>query len=199
MSKVPTLITRPIRPTVIQGTIGDYNTPFKQDASTLALTTISYEHHETHAGSFFSAYDTTANIGAETTPADAIQLTWLTPAVKEVHMVIHAKCTAAAVFTFTEAYTGQGTNGDSVTIFNRNRGSSKTSGVVMEKQADAMVTGGTVLETETLTTGKFDAGESRGSQEWILKTNTLYAASLYLSAAGVASISLNWYEHTPKL
>ena len=171
---------------------------YKVDTSTNAIATITYEHHEIHAGSFFSAYDTTTDIGAEDTPTDAIQLTWLTPAIKEVHMVIHAKCTAAAVFTFTEAYTGAGTNGDAVTIFNRDRGSSKTSGVVMEKQADAVVTGGTVLETETLTAGKFDAGESRGSQEWILKKNTLYAAALYLSAAGVASISLNWYEHTNK-
>jgi len=66
------------------------------------------------------------------------------------------------------------------------------------KENTAVVTGGTVLETETLTAGKFDAGESRGSQEWILKRSTLYAAALYLNGAGVASISLNWYEHTAK-
>lgn len=182
----------------IRGYDGSHYYPLRIDASTHVLSVIDYAHHEVHGGSFFSAYDTTANIGAETTPADAIQLTWLTPDVKEIHMVIHAKCTAAAVFTFTEAYTAEGTNGDTVTAYNRNRISEKTSGMVIEKQADNVVTGGTVLETETLTTGKFDAGESRSSQEWILKRGTLYAAALYLSAAGVASISLNWYEHTKR-
>jgi len=183
----------------IEGFDGTHYHPIRVDLSTHALTTISYEHHEVHAGSFFSAYDTTANIGGEDVPADAIQLTWLTPAIKEVHMVIHAKCTAAAVFTFTEGWTGGAGGGVAVTAYNRDRGSSKTSGVtLLLKENTAVVTGGTVLETETLTAGKFDAGESRGSQEWILKRNTLYAAALYLSTAGVASISLNWYEHTNK-
>ena len=190
-------------PRSLVGKIGDKVGEFahiKIDDSTYAITTISYEHHEVHAGSYFEASDTTANIGDETTPADAIQLTFLTPATKEIHMVIHAKCTAAAVYTFTEAYTGAGTNGDSVTAYNRNRilHDHKPSGMVIEKQADAVVTGGTVLESYTITDGKFDGGETRASQEWILKKSTAYAVAVYLAAAGVASIQLSWYEHTNK-
>ena len=180
----------------IQGFDGSKYNPLRLDKSTHVLSVIDYEHHEIHAGSFFSAYDTTANIGAETTPADAIQLTWLTPAVKEVHMVIHAKCTAAAVFTFTEAWTGGAGGGAAVVAYNRDRNSNKTSGMTIAKENTAVVTGGTVLVTETITTGKFDAGESRSSQEWILKKSTKYAAAVFLNGAGIATISLDWYEHT---
>jgi len=165
------------------------------DKSTNALVTISYEHHEVHSGSFFTAYDSTADIGGEAAPADAIQLTWTTPADDEIHMVIHAKCTAAAVYTFTEAWTGGAGGGAAVVAYNRDRNSNKTSGMTIAKENTAVVTGGTVLVTETITTGKFDAGESRSSQEWILKKNTKYAAAIYLNGAGVASISLDWYEH----
>ena len=168
------------------------------DRSTNALVTISYEHHEVHSGSFFSAYDSTADIGGEDAPADAIQLTWTTPADKEIHMVIHAKCSAAAVYTFTEAWTGGAGGGAAVVAYNRNRNSNKTSGMTIAKENTAVVTGGTVLESYTITTGKFDAGEARSSQEWVLKKSTLYAVALFLDGAGVASIQLSWYEHTNK-
>jgi hypothetical protein len=168
------------------------------DDSTHALTVIDYEHHEVHAGSMYGAYDHTANIGAIDTPTDAIQLTFLTPAVKEVHMVIHAKSSVAALYKFTEAYTAEGTNGDTVTAYNKDRNSSKTSGMAIENKADVLVTGGILLETQTLTSAKFGSGESRSSQEWILKKSTLYAVSLYLDGAGIATISLGCYEHTNK-
>ena len=190
-------------PIALVGKIGDKVGEFahlKMDDSTHAIATISYEHHEVHAGSYYEASDTTTNIGEETEPADAIQLTWTTPATKEIHMTIHASCTTAAVYTFTEAYTGGGANGDLVTAYNRNRilHSHKPSGMVIYKQGADVVTGGTVLESYTLTTGKFDAGETRASQEWILKKSTTYAAALYLAGAGVAAIQLSWYEHTNK-
>jgi len=166
------------------------------DKSTNALVTISYEHHEVHSGSFFSTYEETSDIGAETAPADAIQIIFTTPADDEVHMVIHAMCTAAAVYTFTEAWTGGAGGGVTLTPYNRDRNSSKRSGMTsMQDSNTAVVTGGTVLETQTLTTGKFDAGEMRASQEWILKKSTKYAVGLYLNGAGVAEIALNWYEH----
>jgi hypothetical protein len=182
----------------IFGWDGEHEHPIRIDKSTHALTTIEYGHHEVHDGSHYECYDGTANIGAEAAPLDAIQLTFLTPATKEVHLVIHAKCSAAAVYTFTEGYTGEGTGGSSVVAYNKNRGSLNTAGMVVEKEATAVVTGGTVLETYTLSTGKFDAGESRSAQEWVLKKNTKYAVGLYLNAAGVATIQLSWYEHTYK-
>ena len=172
---------------------------YKVDKSTNAITTLTYAHHEVHAGSYFSTYEHTTDIGAETAPADAIQITFTTPAVKEIHMIIHAQCTAAAVYTFTEAWTGGAGGGVALTAYNRDRNSdNKTTLTDLLDSNTAVVTGGTVLETQTLTTGKFDAGESRDAQEWILKRNTKYAIGLYLAAAETATISLNWYEHTNK-
>ena len=188
-------------PRALVGKIGDKVGEFahiKIDDSTYAIATIDYAHHEVHAGSYYEASDTTADIGGETTPADAIQLTWTTPATKEIHMTIHASCTAAAVYTFTEAWTGGAGGGAAVVAYNRNRNSNKTSGMTIAKENTAVVTGGTVLESYTITTGKFDAGEARSSQEWVLKKSTLYAVALFLDGAGVASIQLSWYEHTNK-
>ena len=113
-------------------------------------------------------------------------------------MVVHAKCGATALFKFTEAWTGGGTSPTgTITAYNKNRNSDNTSGLVISYDATE-VTGGIVLETEYVATGKFGAGETRSAQEWVLKQNTNYAVSLFLAGANEASIGLDYYEHTNK-
>jgi len=153
------------------------------------------------AGNAYHCWDSTANIGAETTPADTIEIYFTTPAATEklISAFIDGFCsTAAAVMTFREAYTGGGdATGDAVTALNINRRSSNTSAIAssLKKQADAITSGGTVLWTEILTAGK-KAGQSSSMMlhPFLLKAATKYGISVYLAGAGVANVSMHWFE-----
>ena len=163
------------------------------DSVTGWLKTISGPHHEIHEGKSYHVHYSVASIGALTTPDDAIQISWTTPGgPSQMNMVIHAQCGASALYKFTEGWTGAGVSPTgTLTGHNKNRAFPDSS-ITFSYDA-TLVTGGTVLEQEYVATGKFSAGESRDSQEWILDVNTKYAVSLFLAAAEIATISLEWY------
>jgi len=160
----------------------------------------AFDYH-IRAGNAYHVADNTANIGAETTPADTIELYFLTPAAVlsiEIVAVFSAFCsTAGAVYTLREAYTGGGgASGDAVTPINLNRSSSNTSALAtsIDIQADTITSGGTVLQQETLTAGARLGATLKEEHMWILKAATLYGASIYLNGAGVADVGMHWYE-----
>ena len=152
------------------------------------------------AGNAYHCWDSTDNIGAETTPVDTIELYFTTPAAtgKKIITFIDGFCsTAAAVLTFREGYTSGGTNGDAVTPININRGSSNTSDMasLINKQADAITAGGSVLWTEILTAGKkASQTSSMIIHPYILKAATKYGIGVFLNGAGVANVSMHWFE-----
>ena len=158
--------------------------------------TISGPHHEVHEGKYYKATTSTANIGAET--GDHIQLTWKTPGgPAQMNMVIHVQCSAAAVYKFVKGWTGGNASADG-TVPGRNRNHAFPDSSIVFSYGSTVVTGGTILETQTITTGKFGAGEFRDSQEEILDINTSYAVDIYLNAAGTAYIALDWYMKTDR-
>ena len=156
-------------------------------------TGIDGPHHEIHEGNSYKVNYNVASIGAMETPDDAIQITWTSPmGPKNMNLTIHVQCGAAALYKFTRGWTGGGTSPTGTVVgYNRNH-NFPNSNIAFYYDA-TLVTGGEVLEQEYITTGKFGAGESRDSQEMILRANTAYAVSLYLNAAEIATISLDWY------
>jgi hypothetical protein len=189
----------------IQLTDGIISGKFRADRITEALETIDYPHHEIHSGSSYSICITTDDL--DTNP---LRINFSTPAGnKYAHMFVTAYSSGQAELTLREAYTGGGANGTTLTPFNRNRNSANTSMLIsthgtpaagiMTQGADA-ATGGNVLLTEEFGAGKDkQSGESRNENEWVLAENTLYQMSL-LSTTNliVATLTLNWYEHTSK-
>ena len=158
--------------------------------------TISGPHHEVHEGKSYKATTSTANIGAET--GDHIQLIWTSPAgPSQMNMVVHVQCSAAAVYTFRKDWTGGGATAAG-TVPGRNRNHTFPASSIVFSYGATVTTGGTVLETQTITTGKFAAGELRDSQEEILDINTKYSVDIYLNAAGTAYIQLDWYMKTDR-
>lgn len=167
--------------------------------SSKMLTVPEFNYH-IKIGNAYHCWDNTANIGAEATPVDTIELYFTTPIStgKEIVAFVNGFCsTADAVFVFREGYSAGGTNGDAVTPININRGSTNTSAMAssINKQADAITSGGTILWTEIITAGK-KAGAALGMMDhpFILNANTNYGVSVYLAAAGVANVSMHWFE-----
>ena len=188
----------------------------RADLSTHTLQTIDYEHHEIHSGNSFVVHfsNTTANTDNHRTG-----IAFKTPVTAEMHLVATLSASGAAEVFFLEAPTiGTAAAGTRKAIYNRNRVSATTSlcrdeeagyvagGVSTYIEAQlvtANVSAGTELEYVVLQAGggpKPLGGSSRGTQEWILKADTLYL--IYIqnigASANVHNISLDWYEHVPK-
>jgi hypothetical protein len=180
------------------------------DKSTDALTTIDYEHHELHQGSMFTCHyiQTVSDI------ADRSVIAFTTPAVKEIHMVVRAASTAASNLIILEGATALLPSAVDLTIYNRDRNSSKASELTSidatagkasyyTLTTDTGITGGTELYNEYIGAGKTGqavGGSSRGANEWILKKSTVYDIELKAIDANdnVQNLELVWYEHTPK-
>ena len=190
------------------------------DVATRAILTIGYEHHEIHAGSSYTAhFDNTTALSDD----DVTAIGFTTPnSPKWLHIVAQATASSPAEFFILEAPTYLVSKGNHITIFNRDRNSSKTSKAIslgddaplaatvglattyIEAEWNAAtIASGTVIDHILLAGGegpKAAGGSSRGSQEWILKSNTAYF--FYLQNIGANTnlheIHLDWYEHTNK-
>ena len=186
------------------------------DASTRTLQIIEYEHHEIHSGSSYNSHY------SNTTTSDDNHRTGIafkTPVTKEMHLVAALSASSAAEVFLLEAPTiGTAAAGTRKLIYNRSRVSTNTSlcrdeeagniagGVSTYTEAQlvtANVSGGTELEYQILQAGsgpKPLGGTARGTEEWILKADTIYLIFIRNigAAANAHNISLNWYEHTAK-
>ena len=188
------------------------------DASTHALEIIGYAHHEVHAGSAFAVHQ----VEVDFDKASEIGVLFTTPnTTKWIHMLALVDCGTAAWFEILEAptvdtdnypitfYTPQNRNrnhdGVTASIVSSVRGTPNADEVSLKLKGDAapITDDGTVVHTEIIGTGKKgSAVGSRGTSEYVLKQNTTYYFRLKGLGSGaddsVASIELDWYEHTDK-
>lgn len=189
----------------------------RADISTHTLQVIEYEHHEIHSGSSFHAeYSvTTAN-----SDDDVTGIMFKTPnTTKWAHMVVTVTASDPAEAIINEAPTlADSGDGADLAVYNRDRNSTKTSTLKSMEDTPTVgsltsmnetewtavgVSSGTEIEHIFLAGGSGPqavGGVSRGSQEWILKQDTIYVIYLQNTGANANShtISLDWYEHSNK-
>lgn len=180
------------------------------DDVTNALHVIDHPHHEIHEGDSYSVMHSVADIGAATSPDDAVTLTFTTPdTAKWAHMVVQFKGAGTALCRIREGGTGGASPTGRKAAINSNRNSSNTSGLIdIEAEPAAggvsydatLDTGGTLLVDEYLAgavTNQGKVGAEGGERhEFILKQNTRYQISIVLAEAVAAGIVAYWYEHT---
>ncbi len=220
-------MTTPMRGRVSDGTANLYRDA-RLDLATHSLVVIDYDHHKINASSSFTCHWSNTETGS----GDRSAITFKTPdSTKWGHFVaaVHATQVATArIYEAVAIVTGAAGEPAALSIFNRNRNSSATSGFISQhttpvtggasawteaKLQDADIAGddtdweiGSALEIErhalgggsnpTVTIG----GSSRGSQEIILKQNTVYMVMITCgdANANTHSINLDWYDHTDK-
>ena len=185
------------------------------DSSTFALVTIEYEHHEVHGKSSFTCHYTQEVSDTN----DKSIIAFKTPnGTAHVHIVMSVAAQDGALAYILEAPTITDNAGAALAVFNRFRdGTLVASGVIDRSQNPDVVnqatfftestmgavTSGTKLEEIQMIAGQGPrrlGGFSRGSAEWVLKKNTLYAFVIQSLNANdnLHNIRLDWYEHTPK-
>ena len=184
------------------------------DASTNALETIEYEHHEVHSGSSFTCHynNDVTNIGEMTAIA------FNTPdTTKWAHLVVEAESTGACYVIICENPSIDVDEGTQLTIYNRNRNSATASTVTSietvpvankatsyteAQAAGANITTTTELERNYLGAGdkKTLGGSGRGTQELVLDQNQQYVVIAVSLTANDAThnITLDWYEHSDR-
>jgi len=182
------------------------------DPSTHATTTISYPHHEAHAGSAYEIIYSVASVGGLTTPNDTMTLSFKTPnTTKWMHIIIQAICHSGSLVSMYEGKTGGGANPTGILpAINYNRNSTNTSGILDVAGTNAgnvsydatVFTGGTTLFSTYVGAdgvGQSSVGGShKNGEEFILKQNTFYQVALVETDTVPGTISLSWYEHTDK-
>ena len=171
-----------------------------QDGSTNALTTITYEHHEVHAGSHF-----TFSIDTTLSDADTLGLLVITPnTTKWAHMVFSVQGALDTRFEIFETNTA--TPASTRLVYNNDRNSKKVNTTIIRNPAVVGGADGTKifqshfgidsgLGSNKVTGG----GQDHAGQEWILKQNTQYMiAIISATASNVVSLKISFYEHTNK-
>lgn len=180
------------------------NTGSPIESQTGAHKTITYPHHEVHAGSAYSASDI-VTLG----DGDLREILVVTPdTTKWAHMIFNAATALKGQVELFENVYPRYVVANALTPRNRDRNSTNTSGLlVCHTPADnSSSSSGETVEVclavrawgaTGLGTNPGFGGESRGTLEWILKQDTSYLLRVTSQAAtNVCSIGLNWYEHT---
>jgi len=168
---------------------------FRLDASTEALMTVSYAHHETHAGSHFY-YKDSYSIAKN----GIVEHLVITPnTTKWAHMIFGIDAAGGQVDV--EIFEGAtvSANGTLETVVNRNRNSLSVS-TTMAYHAPTVTTDGVRLSKQTLGINdkKSAGGGTRDSDEIMLKQNTIYLIRTTEQNVNPSEINVNfdWYEHT---
>ncbi len=197
---------------VMRGRISDDNyRDVSVDAATRALAVIDFPHHKIHEGDAFFVMYSVADLGALTTPADTMTLTWTTPnTTKWGHFTFVARGTSGWRVRLIEAPSGgAGSQTEQLPILNVNRNSATASAFIAldstagEVSYDAtLATGGTTLFDEYIlgaTTGAASGSAETGSREEIvLKQNTKYQLSMFGTDNTAGTLLMKWYENTSK-
>lgn len=160
------------------------------DNLTSALIAMDHSHHEIHEGDSFSVYDVN-----DITGSGNRTLTIYTPdaSMGYVHLIFDVETEVEANF---ELYEGSilSNNGTSITAYNRNRTSGNTAFTIVE-YTPTIVSLGTLLAERHWGSGRGVGGSDRGTDEWILKSNTRYLIRVTNSVvtANHYSMKLVWY------
>jgi len=150
---------------------------------------VDYSHNTIHQGRHYYVWFDTTLASAN----DSLKMTIVTPAT-EVHLTYNVDATAKTYFVIRENVTI--TSGDTMTVFNSDRNSSNTSGVVVQKNAVVTIANrGTSIRPATLGAsgaGK-TGGEARSEVEIILKKSAKYEIVAAATAATTVNLKLNFY------
>jgi len=172
------------------------------DNTTRANITIDVKESKVNEGVYYDFSYLVADIGALTTPTDVMSLSFTTPAATAgtVFMTFEAQAAAAARWRVIQGKTGGGGAGSGdLAIYNANRGSSNTSGLISHHATPA--TGYLTYDNDVYTGGislvDLTLGEVR-SAYFVLAASTLYQSSILLDAATAGSLRLSWYEMVSK-
>jgi len=184
------------------------------DPATRNLVILDQDHFQIHEGNSFSTWyeQEVSDTGDESIIAFKTSGT-----TKWVQIIMTVSASSSADAHIIEAPNIVDNTGAPLVVFNRDRNSATTSTIIDTSQnpdvtGQAMfftevtqgnVTGGTNIAHVHLQGGagpKAVGGDSRGTEEWILKQNTLYAfvvESLDMND-NVHLLELDWYEFTNK-
>lgn len=192
--------------------------PLEIDPINWGLHVIDSEHHEIHEASSFTAYYT---VTTAATSGHRSGIYLKTPKkeknTKKCHMIASFSASTAADLSICEGATVAANVGTHTSpILNRYRDIAKASGCFNNATApeqgfittltEAQIAGdgtfatGTVIRKEPMRVGdspKPAGGATRGTEEYILKTDTAYVFLLTNTAASANAhfILLDWYEH----
>ena len=173
------------------------------DSISRTLVTLDFLDYSIHEGRGFEIMWGVADMGAATTPDNAITLSFKTPATNRMHLFIEAKCVATSLLQVFESKTGGGaTTTGTVTSLNSDRGSTAVSGVTDELGAnvtkmsyDATIfTGGTTLLSKYLG-ASLDYVSKRGI---LLAAATVYQVALTEATNVAGDLHLRWVEAANK-
>ena len=171
---------------------GSKKAPLQQDSATDALTQISYEHHEIHSGSSYSI-----SIHQVLGDGDTLKLAIVCPDTKAwAHMLFGMSSSGILQKKVIEG--GAFTGGDTLTIFNQDRNSSNTSGLLMVRNPK-ITREGACIDSALWGDRKLGGGESRGGHEKILaQDSTYFLYGISGAATNRTTFEPHWYEHTNK-
>jgi len=180
----------------IQGGGGGSKGSARLDASTEALETVSYAHHEIHSGSHFFVSDQATGASGATR-----EFLITTPdTTKWSHLIFEAQST---LLTTMALYEGADRNGTNLQVaYNNNRNSGTSATTTVHEATAGGTTDGTLIWTAkwgTAAGGGKVGGAARQDSEIILLQDTKYILRLTSGANNnVISTLLEWYEHTNK-
>ena len=173
------------------------------DASTYALETIDYAHHEIHSGSHFyiQGYLTLALEEGAGEGTYYVKMT-TSNSSKLMHFVFDIKSTGICTTYLDEGATGGMADGSPVTPINNNRTSSKTSGATFTSGVTVATSYDTRLENDKWGADGFKESIGGGSgrdDELVLKPNTTYLRTFISGTAdNIVQFKASWYEHSDK-
>lgn len=166
------------------------------DASTGALMTVDYAHHEIHAGSSF-AYNDVITLGSGATQD---YLLTVPDTAKWPHFGYEVDGIFGVTLELFEATDKTGTTLQ--TAYNRNRNSAATPTLAIHKGTSGGTADGTRIAWRKGGSGTANgklAATVHDTDERVLKRNTKYILRLTSAAASNdISVRLDWYEHTDK-
>lgn len=163
------------------------------DSATDALNIVDYEHHEIHSGRSF-IFATSTDIAAS--GQIDILIDTNSSSSRWSHMIIELTAERETEFYLYEDCLASA-SGTAQTQFNRDRNSSNTSNILVY-DTPTISSVGTLLEMETLGSGRNIGGETRGNEEIILKADTSYLIRIKNTSAstGWVTSKLDYYQHT---
>lgn len=168
------------------------------DATTYALNTIGWGHHELHDGDHYYLQGF-----LELSNDDTFHVKLVTPnTTKWAHFVYNIKSTGICETYFDEGAVGGMTGGASVIPLNNNRNSTNTSGLVFTSGVTNATTYTVRLESNKWGADGFKetiGGGSGREDELMLKQNTTYLRTFISKADdNIVQFKASWYEHTNK-
>jgi hypothetical protein len=170
--------------------IGKQKFPYSgvKDGVTRGIVTIDYAHHEIHDGtSFHCWYHADKSIGTD------LDLGIITPNTSTwSHLIFAFENESETDIILYES--ANFVTGSTITIYNSNRNSAITSGMLVSHTPTLITTGTTSIIGWHSGSGRGAGSQVRAEDEILLKQNTKYLFRLTATAAGWIAVKLGWYE-----